>query len=199
MNIGLVFAMKEEFMAALGDLACKEVECKPYVVYELIGESKDKIYAVISGIGKVKSSSATAWLITKFCVDKIINLGTCGATNNVARDGVIVINEVVNKDFDLAIIQGAEFKTPKIVLKKSSKPNVLYTADHFTISSNVSGYFDMEGYAVADVASTFNVKCEIKKVVTDVIDSGTQNNQFNENLNSASGKLNVELRKLLEK
>jgi len=183
----------------LGKLACKEIECKPFEVYELISENKDRVLAVVSGIGKIKASSATTWAIMKFSLDKVVNMGTCGATLNAATDKVVRITEVVNRDFDLSILYGASQKSPKLVLKKSSSPTVLYTADHFTLNANVFGYFDMEGYAVAEVAQSFGVKCELIKVVTDVIDSGTQNNQFGDNLNSASQKLNDELKKYVAK
>ena len=195
MKIGFVFSSKEEFLAILGKMACKEVECKPYEVYELIGSNKHQHYCVIGGFGKIKASSATAWLITKFGVDKIINIGVCGATKNVETEKVIKITELVNKDFDMSVVFGAKKKSPSIILKKVSHPAVLFTTDHFTITANQPGYFDMSGYAVAEVAQDFGIECEVVKAVTDVVDSGIQNNQYNENFNSACAKLGAELEK----
>ncbi len=192
MKIGFVFSIKEEFLGALGKLACKQVECKPFEVYELISKG-EPVLCVISGYGKVRAAAATAWLITKFSVDKVVGIGVCGATDDVETKDLIRITEVVNKDFDMSVVFGAKKKSPSLVLKKASHPSVLFTTDHFTISANQPGYFDMAGYAVAEVAQDFGVKCEIVKAVTDVIDSGVQNNQYNENFNKACAKLGEEL------
>jgi len=198
MKIGFVFSIKEEFMGALGKLPCKEVECKPFEVYEMINSGKNQVFCAISGYGKVKASSATTWLITKLGVDKVVGISVCGATNNVKTDDLIRITEVVNKDFDMSVVFGTKQKSPSIVLKKTSHPAVLFTTDHFTITANQPGYYDMAGYAVAEVAQDFGVECEIVKAVTDVIDSGVQNNQYNENFNSACVRLGDELSKYVK-
>lgn len=193
MKIGFVFAMDDEFEKTIGDRKPVKLSDEPFKVFS-VGEN----FAVISGVGKINAAAGTTHLIEKYGVDNIINCGVCGATKNAfLRGEIAVIGAVVERDFDLSSAFGAEWKSPSIALDSGDPEAVLYTADVFTTTCENDGYFDMEGYAVARVAGIYGVKCSLIKSVTDIIDSGTQTEQFVCNFDRACELLRTELKKYI--
>ena len=102
----------------------------------------------------------------------------------------------MNSDFDTSAFDGDEFETPTVRVKQTSGIT-LFTADHVTTETETDGYFDMEGYAVAKVCELNNVKCLLLKTVTDIIGSGTQDEQYSVNFSSATEELAEKVRNAL--
>lgn len=181
---------------------------EPYKVVDVHG-SEVSFIAVLSGVGKVNAAGATQFAIDKLNPDLIVNSGVVGATAAAFDSGkVVVIDSAVNSDFDTSAIDGDEFEVPSVETFNPEhnvhKFNILYTADHFTTEKPcinghmVEGYFDMEGYAVAQTAQRNGIPCMLVKSVTDVINSGEQDKQYDCNYVSACEVLGEKLRAVLK-
>ncbi len=96
MKIGVIFAISNEVENI--NLPIKFVgirASKP--VFEIT--LNNTYYAIISGIGKIQSASATQKLIDCFSPDIILNLGLSGRINDKLDVGSLVIaNEIVEYD-----------------------------------------------------------------------------------------------------
>jgi adenosylhomocysteine nucleosidase len=166
--IGLVFATKIESAPFIKGLDLKKIENGPFKVY-----NKDGIFAIKSGIGKANAAMAASFLIWKYKIDCVINIGAAGAASNEKKLGDIFhIDNVI------------EFDRPKLFKKsiRLYKPDILKgfslaslaTQDKPVVSpaerQNVSKYadlVDMEGAAVVQACRLWEVKCYLFKIITD--------------------------------
>lgn len=203
-NIGIIVAMPGEYEGIVKSEEDREILDKPFTIYSrMIGDTK--LITLISGVGKVNAACATQFMIENFAPEWIINIGVCGATKDAFEEcDTAIISRVVNSDFDTSAIDGDSFEVPEIWLM-TGEEKALYTADHFTTvepiinGKKVSGYFDMEGYAVARVSQLNDSKCTIIKSVTDVIKSGNQDEQYNCNYKVACERAKNKLRNVLDR
>ena len=199
MKIGLVVAMDGELKNVIDYNKCELLEGEPFKVYKIVG-LQNECYAIISGIGKINAAMATTYIVLKYQVEKVVNFGVCGATLDAfLQDKVVCIDKVFNNDFDLSAIDGDGWQKNNLCLatENDSSKFPLYTADHFTVSSDVSGYFDMEGFAVASVCDNLGISCELLKSVTDIIDSKKQSQEYYCNYDSACNLLKTEIEKII--
>lgn len=92
-TIGFIIAMQQEFEAlnfAFNNNLTTTVQNKPFVEYTC-NYNNIKLVAVISGIGKTLSASATTYLINKHSPNLVINVGSSGGVNQ-AKVGDIVLS-----------------------------------------------------------------------------------------------------------
>lgn len=196
--IGIVIAVKREFEIMSkywGEF--KKIESNRYNIYNnrevYTGRIADReVIVVISGVGKVNAASATQWLCN-FVVDKIINIGVCGATGEAYKsEATAVISRVLDYDFDTSAVDGENAEKHEIDLSAyTSQPTSkypLFTQDHFVIKAKEEGYYEMEGYAVARVAEINEIPCTIIKSVTDIISTESQDKQYYDNIKDAYKK-----------
>lgn len=209
--LGIVIAMESEAERILDDIISLKYSGDLLTHIPMVfGTGGNKPFAVIiSGIGKVNAAAATQSLITNLPVpdriDKVINIGVCGATPEISKNHTVFIDAAVEFDFDLSAIDRDSSANVVWTNKKHRKDCVytLYTADHFTTSQPVlygkalEGYFDMEGYAVARVCELNNIPVTIIKSVTDVIQAEGQTEQYDVNFNKACKRLKNVLNKIL--
>ena len=197
MKIGIVVAMEEEFAKVLSDRNIVKLADAPFRTFS-VESGKGEVTAVISGMGKVCAAAGTAYVIEKYGVDEVINFGVCGATKNAFLKGeTAVVETAVNSDFDVSILFGEKWKHPSVTFGHGDAGTVLYTADTFATSSDSDGYFDMEGYAVAETARIFGKRCSLLKSVTDILHTDAQNEQFSCNYDRACGLLNEKLKEYI--
>lgn len=206
-NIGIIVAMQGEYEGIVKEPEDREILDKPFKMYARMRDDT-KIITLVSGVGKIDAACATQYMIENFAPQCIINVGVCGATKEAFEEcDTPVITYVVNSDFDTSAVDGDSFVTPsKSVYSpefKYEENRTLYTADHFTTVEPVidgeraSGYFDMEGYAVAHVSQINSTKCILIKSVTDVIKTEKQDEQYNCNYNLACERARKKLSKIL--
>lgn len=134
--------------------------------------SDDHILATITGVGKIKAALRTERLLRSEKFSRIVHPGTCTS---------------LNPDFQLGAIVGASqvFEGDRIELSAPTYPRMplevpfeietgtLVTQDHSPLEESEQSYWqriadlsDMTGYAVAYVAATYGIPCNIVKVVT---------------------------------
>lgn len=128
-----------------------------------------ELIVVQSGMGKIKAALATNYIINKYNLNKVYNIGVCGASSEKLPKTVF-IDTVIEDDFDISAI--GKNVTRYLDLRHGVKQDhkyTLHTADHFTTESYYKGYFDMEGFAVAAACKCYSVDCCLIKSVTDII------------------------------
>lgn len=193
MRIAVLFAMPSEKEACVESDISWSDEVTSHPVKEINGHTVEYF---ITGVGKVNAAMNTQKIIYNIHPDLIINAGVCGATK-AAYDENKVCDIVVSveDDYDTSVFDGEDFEKNSLILREDldSTYPILYTADHVTVESENNGYFDMEGYAVAKVAQANCIPVRLIKSVTDIIDSGEQDEQYKCNFNIATKLLKEKL------
>lgn len=98
--LGLVIAMEEEMQLLLKDLNKSSYQKKEDVfIHYKFNVDGQEIIAVISGVGKIKASAATEYLISNFEISKVLNFGMAGGISPAVEIGDI-INIQTSYDYD---------------------------------------------------------------------------------------------------
>lgn len=108
---------------------------------------KDDLCLAVSGTGKVKSATATAWLLGRYGVDEgsiMLNFGFCGATDPAMATGELL---VINKITDAAT--GRSFY-PEMLLKAGLPERMVVTYDAMVTQENAPD----AGDAVVDMEAS---------------------------------------------
>lgn len=167
-------------------------------------EDKD-IRLIVSGIGKVSAAIATQAVINEFNPTAIINFGTVGGVkNDVSAKNYYAIDKCCQYDFDVSDLDDVsigyiqDYNCVFFNVNSNSidflEKRSLATSDRFTckrqdvdtVLSLGCSVCDMEGAAVAQTCLSNSIPLYIIKGVTDVCGSGTNAEQFSENLKAVS-------------
>jgi adenosylhomocysteine nucleosidase len=170
-NIGLVFATLIEAKAFIKGLSLEQKEKAPFGIL-----SDNRIFLIISGIGKANAAMAASYLVSKYNTEIIFNIGAAGATSTEIKTGDIFhINKVVEYDRPRLIKKGVRILKPDVL--KGFKYATLATQDRPVIEpahrEEISAHadlVDMEGASVIQACRLFRAKCYLFKVVTDTPD-----------------------------
>jgi adenosylhomocysteine nucleosidase len=170
---GLVFASKLESDSFINDKDILLIESEPFKIY-----SNKNYYIIISGIGKVNAGIAVSYLIWKYKINKIVNIGAAGAASDKFKTGdIFQINKVIEFDRPKFLTNELRIMTPDIlnIDNKSFYSAVLATQDRPVIDadfrkemSNLTDLADMEGAAVLQACRLWNVQCYLFKYISDV-------------------------------
>lgn len=194
MKIAVLFAMPSEKEACVESEIEWSDEVTSHPVKEINGNTVEYF---ITGVGKVNAAMNTQKIIDTIHPDLIINAGVCGATKLAYDENKVCdIVNVIEDDYDTSVFDGEDFEKNIINVREMGSIinySVLFTADHVTVKSDYNGYFDMEGYAVAKVAQANSVPVRLFKSVTDIIDSGEQDEQYKCNFEIATKLLKEKL------
>jgi adenosylhomocysteine nucleosidase len=99
--LGIIGAMDEEIENILSFIKIEREEIKAGMKFYFGEHEGNHLVVVRSGIGKVNAAICTQILIDDFNVDKIINVGIAGGTNESIMPGDVVIAEgLVQHDMD---------------------------------------------------------------------------------------------------
>jgi adenosylhomocysteine nucleosidase len=139
----------------------------------------DDVAVLVTGIGKVSAASSLAAVLSANPLpSEVINLGTAGAVRPCWA-GVHTVSRVLQHDFDtdtLRAITGELYGAP---LRLNSAGPVLATGDTFISDESArsriaerADLVDMEGYAVAAVATQFGGPVRLVKGVSDAAGEG---------------------------
>jgi adenosylhomocysteine nucleosidase len=165
---GIVMAMPIEAGPFIQGMGLEQAEIRPFPVY-----IRENVYLIVSGIGRVRASSASAYLISRYNPEIMINPGTAGSNSADAEAGTVFsISNVYDRDlllyrgpeifkYDMETIIGA----PSASLLTSDRPCI--TSEERAKAAEIADLSDMEGAAFAQVCSLFNKKGYIFKIVSD--------------------------------
>jgi len=204
-KIGIIAAMNIEMDILLNAMnEYEETNFMGYKFYEGCINDID-IVLVESGVGKVNAAMATTLLISEFGCDFIINTGIAGGLKGVKTKDVIIADGLMWYDFDIRIF-GYEYgqvpHMPKIfpvnpecvMLAKSTlnklnieyKSGLILSGDKFVSSYDTIAECkdlgalasEMEGCAIAQVATKAGVDFLVIRYISDVIGEPSQNEDY---------------------
>lgn len=151
---------------------------------------KDNHLVVITGIGKTNASFVLSYVLAKYNINLVVNLGFVGAYGDFNIGDKVAVKEAKYHDFDLSLF-GYEhgqvpnmptyYKTEEKLFKthlNAYNSALLLTGDYFqTKPINDNFIADMEGASLFQVCHLLNVPIISIKVVSDVIN---RENHFDE-------------------
>ncbi|CAK1233135.1 5'-methylthioadenosine/adenosylhomocysteine nucleosidase [Fructobacillus cardui] len=192
MKVGIITPMPEE-KKALTNAIQNPVEKSFADLTVLVGEyAGQEIFLAESGIGKVAAATATTILTQVFHVDVVINTGSAGALQPKLAIGDLVIGTkltyfdadvtVFGYDFGQLPAQPAYFEADADLVKAfealtDSQAGLIVSGDSFVQQDKkeeIKQHFpeallaEMEGAAVAQVATRFNVPFIVLRGVSDL-------------------------------
>lgn len=227
-KIGIIAAMRVEMDLILE--AMDDFEETVFYGYKFYTGSINNIEITLveCGVGKVNAAMATTFLISEFSCDLIINTGVAGGLPGVKTKDVIVADGLMWHDFDIRIF-GYEYgqvpHMPKVFpvnpecimlvkstlnkLKIDSKTGLILSGDKFVSSMDtISECADlkalaceMEGAAIAQVATKCGVDFIVLRYISDVIGEESQNEdylKFEDEMARRSAKIAIALIRGLE-
>jgi len=155
----IVCATFSEAKAMIEKFNLRRIISKPFLIH-----SNGSIVLIVSGIGKLNSAIATAYMAHYNKIESIINVGICG-TNDTKK-------EIGSLHTVKSIVDVATGK--KVTVDKTGE--VLYTFDEVVdTKSNLkkSVLIDMEGYGFYKAAKNFTKKDNIKiyKIISDYLET----------------------------
>lgn len=210
--IGVLIASKAEWKVLLEiyNITSEYLENYPYGEYYRTKFNNKDIVFFRSGVRKINAAGALQYMIDKFNLEKIINIGTCaGAMEDMNYGDVLIPDGIVDYDFIIREVDSdikeeyiVQMDIPKISL--DYKTGILGTSDKSLINfkdfiylgSNAISASDMEASAVLKVCNTNAIECVIIKGVTDKPIKGE--NGYDEQIDVYEYNLPIVMRKLIE-
>jgi len=180
--IGLVVASNLEASPFLDALKWRKISNQPFSIYQgELGPSKIPMIFIISGMGKVAAAVATHLLIHCHGVTRIFNIGSCGAlkeSHGFEPGSIFRINTAIEGDrqdgpfliYPENCASDLFDKLPCARLVTCDRP--VFNLQRKKSLSTLGDLIDMEGAAVARVASMYARPCVLIKGITDEAKEG---------------------------
>ncbi|ATZ18058.1 5'-methylthioadenosine/S-adenosylhomocysteine nucleosidase [Mesoplasma melaleucae] len=213
----IIGAMHEELQDSIAYFNLTKVENEKFLIYK-----NDEIMFCITGVGLVNSAAQLAYILTKYEIEWIINIGTSGSCDDSLKQGdVVLIDKVYNSVADATAFGYAYGQVPRMPkYYETNKTNItnkiqfekiknIASSDIFIHSLDQVNLFvnkiedkasvlDMECFAYAQTAYLFDKAFSVIKIVSDVVGKTDANNiQFNEFIKIASKEILKMLKKIL--
>ncbi|ALD66612.1 5'-methylthioadenosine/S-adenosylhomocysteine nucleosidase family protein [Spiroplasma cantharicola] len=213
----ILFAMKDEAESLIKELSAKLIKDDYFEIYQ-----KDNIYIAISKVGLINATSCFTYVNQKFAIDCFINAGLVGTFSsdlNLLEPVIIKQSYLGNADargfgYQLGQIPGmkAYYLSDEKLLNsfKSFKQVDICSSDIFINSqekvdqiitpiSNSISVFDMECFGFYQAAYIFKKPIIALKVVSDHINNGSNEEQFNQILKQGSLKISELILEIIKK
>ena len=221
MKYGIINAMPEEMATLTKAMTATTITDIQGIKFHEGTIENQAVVVVESGIGKVRAGITTALLINNFKVDAIINSGSAGAIGDGLQIGdIVVATQTAYHDADARAFgyeygqvpgQPARFDADKTlvadIIAAASQTNLkavtglIVTADVFVADqakvADIKNHFpdalsaEMEGAAVGQVATLFDVPYVVVRAMSDNAD-GDAGVTFDEFIETA-GKQSAEM------
>ncbi len=195
--LGLVVAMNEEMELILTNLHQDKFEKikNVFLEYKFNLEGKD-IIAIISGVGKIKASAATEYLLSNYNISKVLNFGMAGGIDKSVEIGEIVnIIKRYDNDEDLSAFGHDKVVRELVEINKFDyKKGICVTGDKFVnnldesikISKRYNAIcYEMELSAISLICNMHKVPLISLKYISDKADEFAEFD-FDESLKKAT-------------
>ncbi|QHX36787.1 5'-methylthioadenosine/S-adenosylhomocysteine nucleosidase [Spiroplasma sp. BIUS-1] len=215
-NYAILFAMKEEAEALIEELDAKLLEDEFFEIYQ-----KDNIYIAISKVGLINATSCFVYVNQNYKIDIFINAGLVGTFSSelALLEPVVVENSYLGNanatgfGYKLGQIPGMKefYTSDKELLNsfKGFKRVDICSSDTFINSneqidqivkvlSDSIKVFDMECFGFYQAAHIFKRPLIALKVISDHIDNGSNEIQFNQILSQGSVKISEILLEIIK-
>jgi len=127
----------------------------------------------ITGIGKIKSTLRTERMLQHYQPTRLVHVGTCTSLNEGFSLGTLIAADQVFEGDRIELSTPTYPRMPLDVPFSDLPTGTLVTQDHtvqeqseFSYWQRIADITDMAGYAIAYVAATHGVPCNILKAVT---------------------------------
>ncbi|ATQ35531.1 5'-methylthioadenosine/S-adenosylhomocysteine nucleosidase [Mesoplasma entomophilum] len=213
----IIGAMHEELQDSIAFYNLKKIDEEKFVIYK-----NEEIMFCITGVGLINSAAQLAYILTKYEIDSIINIGTSGGCDKSLKQGdIILVDKVYNSVADATVFGYAYGQVPRMpkyyetnkekIMNKidSAKIKNIASSDIFIhsidqvnslvkkIDDEIS-ILDMECFAYAQTAYLFKKEFSVIKIVSDIIGKKDANNvQFNDFIKIAGKEILEILKKIL--
>lgn len=166
---GIVIATAIEAASFISSGMFSRIDDNYFPVYR-----HEDFFLIISGIGKAASASASAYLIARYGMEKMFNLGAAGAVvEGFALSEIYHISRIFESDRPHLAGKRDRFADPDIL--PGFKTATLSTQDMALVSSaergsvaHAAALADMEGAAFVQACRIFKVKSYLFKIITDL-------------------------------
>ncbi|AKX33960.1 5'-methylthioadenosine/S-adenosylhomocysteine nucleosidase [Spiroplasma litorale] len=213
-TICYIFAMFEEAEATIINNNFVLIEKEPFLVYK-----NNKSYLTITGIGLINSATCLSCLISKYDIDYFINIGTaCSIDKEINVLDVVVIDNAYLGNVDVTGFGYKIGQVPKMPEKYKSSSFIeayniskkqanIFSSDIFINSTEkVEKYvyevndsikiIDMECAALFQTSFILKKNISSIKIISDVIGSKSNEEEFSIFLKKCSYKINEIIRKI---
>ena len=167
--IGLVFSTEEEAQPFLSKYQRGRFD--GLVEGETVHD--DEILVSLTGVGKIKATLRTERLLNRHKLTRLLHIGTCTALDEALKTGTLVAAAQVFEGDRVELATPTYPRMPLEVPFDNLQQVTLVTQDHMVQGQDERSYWqriadisDMGGYAIAYVAATHGVSCNIVKVIT---------------------------------
>ena len=167
----------------VGIVFTTEEEAKPFLLtykrgrFDGLAEGEsyhdDDILVSLIGTGKIKATLRTERLLNAYKLERIMHVGTCTALDTKLRIGTLVCASQVFEGDRIELAAPAYPRMPLEPPLTDLKRVTLVTQDHRIEDESEISYWqriadavDMSGYAIAYVAATHGVPCNIVEAIT---------------------------------
>ncbi|ATZ21616.1 5'-methylthioadenosine/S-adenosylhomocysteine nucleosidase [Mesoplasma tabanidae] len=213
----IIGAMHEELQDSIDFYNLNKIEDEKFIIYK-----NEEIMFCITGVGLINSAVQLAYILTKYEINSIINIGTSGACDDTLKQGdIILVDKVYNSVADATAFGYAYGQVPRMPkYYETNKEKVINRIDYVKIKNIASSdifihsvdqvdlfvkkiddeisILDMECFAYAQTAFLFNKEFSVIKIVSDVIGKNDANNiQFNDFIKIAGKEILEILKKIL--
>lgn len=210
--IGVLIASKAEWKVLLEiyNITDEYLEKYPYGEYYRTKFNNKDIIFFRSGVRKINASAALQYIIDKFEIEKIINIGVCtGVAEELNYGDVLVPEGIIDYDFIVKDLDNEinekyimDSDIPEISLEYTtgilgtSDKSLITWKDFIYLSSNAISASDMEASAIFKICKVNGIKCIIMKCISDKPIKGE--NGYNEQLDVYEYNLPIVMKKLIE-
>lgn len=210
--IGVLIASKAEWKVLLEiyNITDEYLEKYPYGEYYRTKFNNKDIVFFRSGVRKINASASLQYVIDKFQIEKLINIGVCTGANEELNYGDILVPEgIIDYDFivrDLDDEINEKYimnnDIPKISLEYktgllgTSDKSLITWEDLIYLSSNGISASDMEASAISKICKINGIECIIIKGISDKPIKGESG--YDEQLDVYEYNLPIVMKKLIE-
>lgn len=210
--IGVLIASKAEWKVLLEiyNITDEYLEKYPYGEYYRTKFNNKDIIFFRSGVRKINASASLQYIIDKFEIEKLINIGVCtGASEELNYGDVLLPEGIIDYDFILRDLDDEinekyimENHIPEISLKYNtgilgtSDKSLITWRDFTYLSSNGISASDKEASAILKICKINGIECIIMKGISDKPIKGE--NGYDEQLDVYKYNLPIVMKKLIE-
>lgn len=210
--IGVLIASKAEWKVLLEiyNITDEYLEKYPYGEYYRTKFNNKDIVFFRSGVRKINASAALQYIIDRFEIEKLINIGVCTGANEELNYGDVLVPEgIIDYDFIVRDLDDEidekyimDNDIPEISLKYktgllgTSDKSLITWKDFIYLSSNGISASDMEASAILKICKINGIECIIMKGISDKTIKGEHG--YNEQLDVYKYNLPIVMKKLIE-
>ena len=173
----LIFATKTEADFAIKKFRFLRSDCAEFEIYKT-----PKAVLAVSGIGILSAALCAQFLLGNFEIEKILNVGACGALSKRGEVGevfeigkVLCADPYCGEEFFIGGSGNTLISSSRPIVSAEGRARFSKTADFadmecYGILKSLALFgFDLKNFAALKVVSDFSENCDIKKNIPNIM------------------------------